>query len=67
MKVDNEVSIVGNMEDVVVWSGIGESGSRVSIAAKLVADMLVAAGADRVITMDLHADQIRLCGRGWSW
>lgn len=32
---------------------------RVSIAAKLVADMLVAAGADRVITMDLHADQIQ--------
>lgn len=32
---------------------------RVSIAAKLVSDMLVAAGADRVITMDLHADQIQ--------
>ncbi len=32
---------------------------RVSIAAKLGADMLVAAGADRVITMDLHADQIQ--------
>ncbi len=32
---------------------------RVSIAAKLVADMLMAAGVDRVITMDLHADQIQ--------
>ena len=32
---------------------------RVSIAAKLGADMLSAAGVDRVITMDLHADQIQ--------
>lgn len=32
---------------------------RVSIAAKLVSDMLTTAGADRVITMDLHADQIQ--------
>lgn len=32
---------------------------RVSIGAKLVADMLQVAGADRVITMDLHADQIQ--------
>lgn len=32
---------------------------RVSIAAKLVADMLMTAGVDRVITMDLHADQIQ--------
>ncbi len=32
---------------------------RVSIAAKLVADLLMAAGVDRVITMDLHADQIQ--------
>lgn len=30
---------------------------RVSIGAKLVADMLSVAGIDRVITMDLHADQ----------
>ncbi|MBQ6370132.1 MAG: ribose-phosphate pyrophosphokinase [Firmicutes bacterium] len=29
------------------------------ITAKLVADMLVAAGADRVVTMDLHASQIQ--------
>lgn len=32
---------------------------RVSIGAKLVADMLTAAGVDRIITMDLHADQIQ--------
>lgn len=32
---------------------------RVSIAAKLVADLLTAAGIDRLITMDLHADQIQ--------
>ncbi len=32
---------------------------RVSIAAKLVADMLTAAGINRLITMDLHADQIQ--------
>jgi ribose-phosphate pyrophosphokinase len=33
--------------------------ARVAITAKLVADMIVAAGADRVLTMDLHADQIQ--------
>lgn len=32
---------------------------RVSIAAKLVANLLSTAGVDRVITMDLHADQIQ--------
>lgn len=32
---------------------------RVSIGAKLIADMLCVAGVDRVITMDLHADQIQ--------
>lgn len=32
---------------------------RVSIAAKLVANMLQTAGADRVVTVDLHADQIQ--------
>lgn len=32
---------------------------RVSIGAKLVANMLQVAGADRVITLDLHADQIQ--------
>ncbi|AXF84522.1 Ribose-phosphate pyrophosphokinase [Ephemeroptericola cinctiostellae] len=33
--------------------------ARVAITAKLVANMLVAAGVDRVMTMDLHADQIQ--------
>ncbi|MBQ6724337.1 MAG: ribose-phosphate pyrophosphokinase [Paludibacteraceae bacterium] len=32
---------------------------RVSIGAKVVANMLQTAGADRVITVDLHADQIQ--------
>jgi len=33
--------------------------ARDPISAKLVADLLVAAGADRVLTMDLHASQIQ--------
>ncbi len=32
---------------------------RVSVGAKLIADMLAAAGIHRLITMDLHADQIQ--------
>ena len=36
-------------------SAVGKS----SITAKVVADMLTSAGIDRVLTMDLHADQIR--------
>ena len=32
---------------------------RVAIGAKLVANLLTAAGANRVVTMDLHADQIQ--------
>ena len=32
---------------------------RVSIGAKLVANLLTAAGVDRVMTLDLHADQIQ--------
>lgn len=32
---------------------------RVSIGAKLIADLLSTAGIDRVITLDLHADQIQ--------
>ena len=32
---------------------------RVAITAKLVSNLLVAAGADRVLTVDLHADQIQ--------
>ncbi len=33
--------------------------ARVAITAKLVADMICVAGADRALTMDLHADQIQ--------
>jgi ribose-phosphate pyrophosphokinase len=32
---------------------------RVSLAAKLVANLITTAGADRVLTMDLHASQIQ--------
>jgi ribose-phosphate pyrophosphokinase len=32
---------------------------RVAIGAKMIANMLAAAGVDRIITMDLHADQIQ--------
>jgi len=32
---------------------------RVAIGAKLVANLLTAAGVDRIMTMDLHADQIQ--------
>jgi len=32
---------------------------RVSIGSKLIADLLSAAGVDRIMTMDLHADQIQ--------
>jgi ribose-phosphate pyrophosphokinase len=35
------------------------SSARVAISAKLVANMLAAVGIDRVLTMDLHADQIQ--------
>ena len=37
----------------------GKDKPRVSIGAKLVADLLSVAGIDRLITMDLHADQIQ--------
>ena len=35
------------------------SSARVAITAKVVADMLAGAGVDRVLTMDLHSDQIQ--------
>ncbi len=33
--------------------------ARVSISAKVVADMISAVGVDRILTVDLHADQIQ--------
>src|SRR5437870_13765055 len=36
-----------------------KSGPRTSISAKLVANLVTIAGADRVLTMDLHAGQIQ--------
>src|SRR6201993_1663180 len=36
-----------------------KSGPRTPISAKLVANMITAAGADRVLTLDLHAGQIQ--------
>ena len=36
-----------------------KSASRTPITAKLVADLLTTAGADRILTMDLHAGQIQ--------
>ena len=36
-----------------------KSGSRTPISAKLVANLITEAGADRVLTMDLHAGQIQ--------
>tara|TARA_E500000318_G_scaffold33059_3_gene32666 strand:+ start:1295 stop:2230 length:936 start_codon:yes stop_codon:yes gene_type:complete len=36
-----------------------KSGSRTPISAKLVANLITSAGADRVLTMDLHAGQIQ--------
>ena len=48
---------------VIPYFGLGRQDRkdkpRVSIGAKLVADLLSVAGVDRVITMDLHADQIQ--------
>ena len=46
--------------------------SRAPITAKLVANMLTVAGANHIITMDLHASQIQVgawggaVGRGWA-
>ena len=36
-----------------------KTGPRTPITAKLVANLITSAGADRVLTMDLHAGQIQ--------
>jgi ribose-phosphate pyrophosphokinase len=52
---------------VVPYFGYGRSDKkdqpRVPITARLVADMVTVAGANRLLTMDLHADQIQ----GFFW
>ncbi|MEO8468776.1 MAG: ribose-phosphate diphosphokinase, partial [Chloroflexota bacterium] len=53
----------GRITAVVPYYGYGRSDKkdqpRVPITARLVADMITVAGADRVLTMDLHQGQIQ--------
>ncbi|MEO8463680.1 MAG: ribose-phosphate pyrophosphokinase [Chloroflexota bacterium] len=53
----------GRITAVVPYYGYGRSDKkdqpRVPITARLVADMLTVAGADRILTMDLHQGQIQ--------
>lgn len=53
----------GRITAVVPYYGYGRTDKkdqpRVPITARLVADMLTVAGADRILTTDLHADQIQ--------
>ena len=53
----------GRINAVIPYYGYGRQDrkekARTPITAKLVADMLTTAGADRVISLDLHADQIQ--------
>ena len=53
----------GRITAVIPYYGYGRSDKkdqpRVPITARLVADMLTVAGADRMLTTDLHADQIQ--------
>ncbi len=56
-------SSAGRITAVIPYFGYArqdrKAKSRDPISAKLVADLLAAAGADRVLTMDLHAPQIQ--------
>jgi len=53
----------GRINAIVPYYGYGRQDQkdkpRVALASKMVADLLAVAGADRVITIDLHADQIQ--------
>lgn len=52
----------GRMTAVIPYYGYGQSDKkdapREPITARLVADLLISAGADRILTVDLHAGQI---------
>ncbi len=54
---------VGRINAIIPYYGYArqdrKAKARDPITAKLVADLIVAAGADRVLTMDLHANQIQ--------
>src|ERR1700694_5556484 len=56
-------SSAGRLTAVLPYYGYGRSDKkdrpRVPIAAKMVANLLTTAGADRIVTMDLHAAQIQ--------
>ncbi len=57
-------SSAGRITSVIPYLGYARQdrrprNSRVPITAKLVASLIGTAGADRVVTMDLHADQIQ--------
>ena len=57
-------SSAGRITSVIPYLGYARQdrrprNSRVPITAKLVASLIDQAGADRVLTMDLHADQIQ--------
>jgi len=53
----------GRINAVIPYYGYGRQDQkdkpRVALISKVVADLLAVAGADRVITIDLHADQIQ--------
>ncbi|MCY3770316.1 MAG: ribose-phosphate pyrophosphokinase [Gammaproteobacteria bacterium] len=57
-------SSAGRITSVIPYFGYARQDrrprtARVAISAKLVAEMISVAGSDRVLTMDLHADQIQ--------
>ena len=53
----------GRLTAVIPYFGYGRTDKkdqpRVPISARLIADIITAAGADRILTMDLHAPQIQ--------
>ena len=53
MKIENGEKLLFIGDSCLLYTS-----SRDPITAKLVANLITAAGADRVLTMDLHAEQI---------